>query len=381
MSLTDDLGVLFTLQKFITIPNYNLPYEWSSVSRNLTIILRSLPFFLVNFLTIYQYFIHNGSHNVGFSGVSDVALIVSEFDFILMKATTIIFAILAIIHNNSHIKLLNLINNYERKFSELIMKRRVYVKLWNNFKFALFATNMIFLNVILQFMGEEFYRTDSTVWYFFYSLCILIVDVISIYMSSLSRLLGDVLATATENIKIRRISVNRKTVLFTWESLKLLSAFNASCSFMLFVALSVEFVCCCISSFFFIWLMSIQENFDYKYVFVVGCLTWAMRSLIFIMHITFACDHFSSALFHFQLALSATLHRDQETNLSDFEIHQFQLKILHEYQQGLNVSAMGFFRINNSVMFAIFAAVVSHIAILMQFKQMEELKWILKYNG
>uniref|UniRef100_A0A3F2ZD84 Gustatory receptor n=1 Tax=Lutzomyia longipalpis TaxID=7200 RepID=A0A3F2ZD84_LUTLO len=372
MILTGDLGILFTFQKLITIPNYDLSEKWRPYIRKLIIVLRCLPFACSAIIVFYQCFSYIRSRRDGFSEISDIAFIVSEFDYTFMKVIMGLIAIYAITHNKSHIKFLNSLENYERNYAVFMIKPRKLMKLWNNTKFSITVLHLIFLNTLNLFMGENYYREDSIIWNFFYTLSITIIDIEGIYVAALAQLIGDFIAKAKRSSNCKEIIMTRSIIMFSRDSIKLLSAFNDAFGIILFFALTVEFVCWSISCFFLIWLLNVKEHVDHKDSFIVGCTTWTIRSFFMITHIALGCDHFTTTIFDFQVNLNTHLTGEYEDMISKFEVHQFQLKKLHQTLLGLNVSLFKFINVNNSILFTIFSSVVAHIVILMQFKQMEE---------
>uniref|UniRef100_A0A3F2ZEJ9 Uncharacterized protein n=1 Tax=Phlebotomus papatasi TaxID=29031 RepID=A0A3F2ZEJ9_PHLPP len=368
MTILKDLGVLFTVQKFIIIPNYGLLSDWNPLQLKLVTSIRILPFVIFIGVDFFQVFVYKSSHTEGFSEFSRIAYIVSEFDFIMMKIIMGIVAVSAIIHNQRHIGMLHHVEDYQQKFIEFMTKPKASVKFLNNAKFILSIIQMVLMNTVVWVLEEAKYRTDSPLWFFFYSFSIVIADTVSFYIASMARILGDILVKAGMKINTGKISLNQKILSFDKDSLNILTAFSATFGIMLFVTMTTHFISSCISTFFLIWLLSTRHKFDYKYCYVLACTIWVLRSFIFLLHIAAACDHFCSALFHYQVTLNRCMSDEQGTQIHYFNIHLFQLKKLHHDGDGVKISALGFFNINKS---SIFACVVSYNVILMQFRQLE----------
>lgn len=353
MTFLKDLGVLFTVQKFITIPNYGVLSDWDPLRYKLVSSIRILPFVIFIGANFSQVFVYQKSHTEGFSEFSRLAYLVSEFDFIMMKIIMGIVAVSAIIHNQRHIGMLDHVEEYQQKFIEFMTKPKASVKFLNNVKFIFSILHMILMNTVVWVLEEGKYRTDSPLWFFFYTFSIVISDTVSFYIASMARILGNILITAGMKIKTGKISLDKKILLFDKDSLNILTAFNATFGVMLFVTMTTHFISSCISTFFFIWLLTTKYQFDYQYCYVLACIFWVLRSLIFLLHIAMACDHFCSALFHYQVILNRCMSNGQGTQIHYFNVHLFQLKKLHQGVDGVKISALGFFNINKSTVFTV----------------------------
>uniref|UniRef100_A0A3F2ZD81 Gustatory receptor n=1 Tax=Lutzomyia longipalpis TaxID=7200 RepID=A0A3F2ZD81_LUTLO len=372
MILTRDLGILFIFQKLITIPNYGLSKKCHPCIRKLIIGLRCLPFACSTIIVLYQCFSYIGEKRVGFPEVSDVAFILSEFDFIFMQAIMGLIAIYAITHNKTHIRFLNLIEIYEKNYSAFRIPPRKFMKLWNSAKFLAIVLHMIFLNTLNLAVEENYYREDTLFSYFFYNLSIAIVDIEGIYVASLARLIGDFFDRARIDRTNKQTSVK---VLFPRDSMEFLNTFNDAFGIILFFSFIAEFICWCLSCFFIIWRLSSGDLVEHNDCLIVECTTWILRSVFIITHIGLACDHFSTTIFDYKATLnhlSTYQSEENENKINKFVVNQFQLKKLHQTLLGLNVSIFRSINVNSSTLFKIFTSVVSHIVILMQFKDMEE---------
>ncbi|GAB0095960.1 hypothetical protein DMENIID0001_114030 [Sergentomyia squamirostris] len=208
---------------------------------------------------------------------------------------------------------------------------------------------LIVFNIAMSLMGKDFHRTDSPIWFFFYTLNIAVVDTVSLYMASLSSLLGDILTEAKSKI---RNETERTMLEFIRASEDLIKVYSASFGPMLFIVLTYLFLCSSVGSFFMVWIINIRGNFPYKLVFMSACFTWAFRALVLLFYIAVTCDYLSTSLFKLRLTVSDHLGREQ-SKITEFTTQQFQLTMLHQREQDLSVSACRFYSINKTIIFTV----------------------------
>uniref|UniRef100_A0A3F2ZDA0 Gustatory receptor n=1 Tax=Lutzomyia longipalpis TaxID=7200 RepID=A0A3F2ZDA0_LUTLO len=368
MLIERNLGWLFYIQKYIFLPNYQIPRS----KRRLAILsFRFVPIICLNIYAMYNIFHHIVAKDLSyFGGKSTVSSLMSRFDMISIKFGVVFITILALLKNHQHLHLLGMYQVFEKKFTEFFeVPSEKFISVLGNIVMVViivynFISNTVFHLFFISMDGYTF------IWYFFHMCNILLDDITIFYILGIIHLVSNFMFLF-ENDPIVPHDVEIFNIFGTY--LEVIERINST------FGLTIAYIF--IRHFFEAWCslyFALTMAFWHKWnLTILLCfIIWATRSISIVIITAFVCQRCSEKT----RAVTKSLGRIYENYCGrrymdfhersiQFNAQQFLLQHLHHETK---ISAGVLFTINASLVSAIFSSIATYLVILLQFEQLEE---------
>uniref|UniRef100_A0A3F2ZEI5 Gustatory receptor n=1 Tax=Phlebotomus papatasi TaxID=29031 RepID=A0A3F2ZEI5_PHLPP len=390
MDVLRALGYQFRIQKFITIPNYQLPGE-SLVH----LVARMIPFAIsmgIALTDVADMLLQKG---VFLTNITNVPFIVNIFDKVVMKGGVIFVAVIAFKINQKHLNVLKNINDYDegiRKYQERFIKDPVRFPTAKRSNIEFF---MVFIvNVILCLNLHLMTALNSPPIYAVYNIAYIIVmsvhDYTIFYIANLMRLFSCHEVQLVQILENDLSRHNNEIFVLVNDFGNTINKINRAFGSLTFFTFVQHLIGGCMTTYLLFWLVFVSPYFPVKVIFCLSAAAYAIRMVWYLVHISVVGESIPKKIENLRCLIRRWMQdedlcfpkenwvvgcrsEDGQNFLRAvrFNTHQLLLKNLH---QGTQVSASEYFTINNSAIYATFGAVVTYLMVFIQFQELEEAK-------
>lgn len=286
MDVLQALGYQFRIQRFITIPNYQLPGE-----SLIHLLCRLIPIMIITVIALTDTVDMLTSVGTHLEEMSNVPFVVAKFDMIVIKLGVVFVVILALYINRIHLKILKTIDVYDesiRRYQERYVKNPVGfpTRKRSNLEFFLvFIVNSILI-LNLHLMTSMKGPPKQILFNGFHALLLCVHDYVMLYISNLIRLFGcheQQLVQILENDLSRN---NHEVFALVDDFCGTINMINQGFGSLTFFTFSHHLVGSCMSTYLLFWLIFVSPHFEVIIPFILSSLAYNIRMITYLIHMS-----------------------------------------------------------------------------------------------
>ncbi|GAB0095967.1 hypothetical protein DMENIID0001_114100 [Sergentomyia squamirostris] len=370
------------VQKFIVLPNYQLP---KGKFRRIVLLLRILFLISFNIISVYDFWIIWSMNTDYVDSGSGVGNALGILESTLERVGIFVIDLLTLLHNKSHLELIEKTVEFENELIKCVGENKIrrygrksskaYINMFLIVIWGVFC-NLAFLSFRLN---QEFNTTFIT-WYFhimiiesvqhsviFYILTF--IDLIAKY----SEFLDNALKNPTGKHRTIPHTVEVFNILTDYLSIiDLISSTFGTTIVYIFIHHFFEAWC---SLYFSVWMIFWHQWNQSSLIHLICFIIWTTRSITIVIVTALVCQKCSQKT---QIATHSLGRVYQDyCGCSDMNFHerciQFnaQQYLLSHLHREVKISASELFTIDFQLVSAIFSSIATYLVILLQFKQLE----------
>uniref|UniRef100_A0A3F2ZEJ3 Gustatory receptor n=1 Tax=Phlebotomus papatasi TaxID=29031 RepID=A0A3F2ZEJ3_PHLPP len=366
MTLTETLGYLLTIQKFITIPNFTENFyqkKWITI-------LRILPILIFVFTAICDGIYAILYVNIPQLGeVSALAEFVIGVNLISDRLSITFILVQGVIVNGLHIRLLKSVKEFEDNLVSSKHPKKQKKCLSSNIYLILNIILNLAINSGFYVINNSDYDIAATIRHHLHVLGMLLSDFVILYLINFIKHIS-VLAILLLGQKNLNETETNKLFQNSFAFISRISLMNSTLGGMLLITFFQYILSSSLAVYFVVWLIFGTGYFPGKIFLILTCLIWILRSSIHIIYLSILGNNFENKIQKLSRLLSTRNPTENESSeVVEFNRNQF---LMWSFHAETRILAGGYMAINNSGIFSILSFIVTCLVVLLQFKQMED---------
>lgn len=290
MTLTETIGYLLTIQKFITVPNFTE----NSYQKKWITILRILPILIFVFTVICD-----GIYAIFYVNIPQLAEISALAEFVIgvnliSDRLSITFILIeGAIVNGLHISLLKSIKEFENNLVVNNHTKKQKKCLSSNIYLMLNIILNLAINTGFYIINSSDYDIEATIRHHLHVIGMLLSDFVILYLISFIKHLTVIAILLLRQKNLNGTGTNK---LFhnSFAFISRISLTNSTLGGMLLITFFQYILSSSLAVYFVFWLIFGTGYFPGKIFLILTCLIWILRNSIYIIYLSIVGNNFEN---------------------------------------------------------------------------------------
>uniref|UniRef100_A0A3F2ZEI8 Gustatory receptor n=1 Tax=Phlebotomus papatasi TaxID=29031 RepID=A0A3F2ZEI8_PHLPP len=370
MSFVEAFGMLFTFQKWTTIPNYT---ENAKIKKHV-ILVRMTPFTIGIFLIIFEisktkFFINVRPISLD-KNISDLVTFAMKMCYFVKRCGISCMIFCGLKNNATHLRLIRKVSCLKEKFRNDSIKSKSTFWKRSNVEGVLNIAVNLSGGVSYYIFGVIDHEFAPMLLHALFILILIVENMMVLYFINFFRQILQILSVLIRESEIIGSSLTFFAVVKDF--FEIVPLFNSALGGIIFVNIVQHIAIAALTLYSLIWLLIEGHHMKSQIFITVTCCIWLIENFLIILAVCSVGNTVSKKmqqLLDFQKRIYCSIEDESQPKLLQFNKEQFQLWKFHA---DVKIIAAGSTEINNSGYFSVLSFIVTYLIILMQFKQMEE---------